>query len=95
MAKGKVVTKKIKGYGLPEGYGEAAAYGKVYAGKTYAKVVRKAARKLRKRVGKGLALWRRLYKEQLKKGDSPEQARKNANKRYAEYKKTGKVPAVI
>ncbi len=95
MAKAKAVTKKIKGYGLPEGYGEAATYGKVYAGKTYAKVVRKAARKLRKRIGKGLSIWRKLYKQQLKKGDSAKEARKNANKRYAEYKKTGKIPPVI
>ncbi len=40
-------------------------------------------------------VWQRLVRQELKQGDGLKKAIKDAKKRYAVYKKTGRIPKVI
>ena len=40
-------------------------------------------------------VWQRLVRQEMKQGDSLSKALKDAKKRYAVYKRTGKIPPKI
>lgn len=48
---------------------------------------------IKRAVPKGM--WKRILTQELKQGDTFKKAVKDAKKRYAAYKKTGKLPKVI
>ena len=54
----------------------------------------KKAKKTTKKIRK-LSVWQRIVKQEIKQGDGMKKALKDAKKRYAQYKKTGKIPPVI
>ena len=50
-------------------------------------------RAVKRTIPKGL--WKRILKQELKQGDTFKKALKDAKKRYAAYKRTGKLPKII
>ena len=50
---------------------------------------------VKKKTTKKSSVWKKMVKQEMKQGDNLKKAIKDAKKRYAKYKRTGKIPPVI